>query len=198
MTSTDKMGMVVAIAVVAAALGFVATGGSGSPSDIPETVAPAIEQAEMIREDLETTVEKIKEVAEETKEALEETAEKLEETKEAVEEGIQMVEELTSPKASVRLISIPQGTAVPGCEEDDLCYDPSHVIIFADNEVIWKNDDTAAHTVTSGSPREGPSGVFDSSLILAGGTFDYKFESTGKFDYFCMVHPWMVGTVSVG
>ena len=104
MTSADKMGIVVAIAVVAVALGFAATGESGSPSDIPETVAPVIEQAEMIQEDLETTVEKIKEVAEGTKEALEETAEKLEETKEAVEEGIQMTEELISPKASVRLI----------------------------------------------------------------------------------------------
>jgi len=208
MTSADKMGMVVAMVVVAVFLGFAATGGSGAPTDIPERIAPAMEQVEVIQEDLKTKSEKIKEAAEETteklsdigedtKEVLEETAEMLEDPKEAAEKGMQRVEEVISAKATVRQISMPQGTAVPGCEEDHLCYDPEHLIIFAGTEVIWKNDDTAAHTVTSGSPQKGPNGVFDSSLVLAGGTFTHKFESTGAFDYFCMVHPWMVGIVEV-
>lgn len=197
MTSADKLGMAVAVGVVAVFLGFTMTGGSGSPSDIPETVAPVMEEAEVIREDLETKAEKIKDVAEETKEILEETAEKMEETREVVEEGVQMAEEIVSPKASVRLVSIPTGTAVPGCEEEDFCYDPPHLIIFTDTEVTWKNDDTAAHTVSSGSPSEGPDGIFDSSLILGGATYSFKFEEKGDYPYFCMVHPWMVGTVSV-
>lgn len=208
MTSADKMGMAVAIGVVAVFLGFIATGGSGAPSDIPEGIAPAIEQVEVIQEDLETKAEKIKGVAEETKEklagfgeetqeALGETAKMLEDPKEAMEKGIMKTEEVLRAKASVRQVSIPQGTAVPGCEEEHLCYDPEHLIIFTGAEVIWKNDDTAAHTVTSGSPQKGPSGVFDSSLILAGDTFTHKFDSAGAFDYFCMVHPWMVGIVSV-
>ena len=208
MTSADKMGMAVAIGVVAIFLGFTATGGSGVPSDIPATVSPAMEQAEIIRDDLETKAGKIKAAAEETKEkladvgaeteeALVETSKMLEKPIEASEKGIQRAEEMISAKSSVRHVSIPQGTAVPGCEEDHLCYDPEHLIIFVDAEVIWKNDDTAAHTVTSGSPQKGPSGVFDSGLVLAGGTFTHKFESTGAYDYFCMVHPWMVGIVSV-
>jgi plastocyanin len=201
MTSMDKMGMAVAIGVVAVFLGFTATGGSGAPSDIPQQVEPAIKQVEVIREDLETKAEKIKEAAVETKEKIEkipkDTAEILEEPKEATEKGLKKLEELTSAKASIRKVSIPEGTAVPGCEKDNLCYDPAHLIIFTDTEVIWKNDDTAAHTVTSGSPQKGPSGVFDSSLILADDTFTYKFDSAGVFDYFCMVHPWMVGTVTV-
>ena len=208
MTSADKLGMAVAIGVVAVFLGFTATGGSGVPSDIPTTVSPAVEQAEVIREDLETKAEKIKAAAEktkekledvgqETREALEETGEMLEDPQKAAEKGIQRTEEMLSAKASVRHVSIPQGTAVPGCEEEHLCYDPEHLIIFVDAEVIWTNDDTAAHTVTSGSPQKGPSGIFDSGLILAGGTFTHKFDSTGAFDYFCMVHPWMVGIVEV-
>ena len=208
MTSADKMGMAVAIGVVAVFLGFIATGGSGAPTDIPERIAPAMEQVEVIQEDLKTKAEKIKEAAEETteklsdigedtQEVLKETAEMLEDPKEAAEKGMQRVEEVISAKATVRHVSMPQGTAVPGCEEDHLCYDPEHLIIFAGTEVIWKNDDTAAHTVTSGSPQKGPNGVFDSSLVLSGGTFTHKFESTGAFDYFCMVHPWMVGLVEV-
>ncbi len=208
MTSADKMGMAVAIGVVAVFLGFAATGGSGAPSDIPTTVSPVIEQAEVIREDLETKAEKIKagaketqeklaDFGEETQEALEETVEMLEDPQEVAKKGIQRAEEVVSAKASIRHVSIPQGTAVPGCEEEHLCYGPEHLIIFVDAEVIWTNDDTAAHTVTSGSPQKGPSGAFDSGLILAGGTFTHKFESTGAFDYFCMVHPWMVGIVEV-
>ena len=63
--------------------------------------------------------------------------------------------------------------------------------------VTWENDDTAAHTATGGSATEGPSGVFDSSLIMAGSSFSHTFEDAGTFDYFCMVHPWMAGTVIV-
>ena len=108
-----------------------------------------------------------------------------------------MAEELASAKASVRLVSIPEGTSVPGCEKNDLCYDPPHVIVFEDAEVTWKNDDTAAHTVTSGTASGGPDGKFDSSLMASGSTFSQKFEEKGKYPYFCMVHPWMTGSVSV-
>ena len=47
----------------------------------------------------------------------EESKEILKETKTATEKGIQRAEELASPKASVRLVSIPEGTTSPGCEE---------------------------------------------------------------------------------
>ena len=63
--------------------------------------------------------------------------------------------------------------------------------------VTWENGDTAAHTATGGSATEGPSGVFDSSLIMAGSSFSHTFDEAGTFDYFCMVHPWMAGTVIV-
>lgn len=190
MNLADKMGIAITIGIVAAAVGFTMTGGTGTPSDIPTNVAPVIKQSEEIREDLEPAVEKIKEVAEESKEILEET-------KATAEKGMQVAEELASPKASVRLVSIPEGTAAPGCEKEDLCYDPPQVIVFKDAEIIWKNDDAAAHTVTSGTPLEGPDGKFDSGLILAGNTYSYKFEEKGKYPYFCMVHPWMKGSVSV-
>lgn len=108
-----------------------------------------------------------------------------------------MAEELANSKATVRLVSIPQGTSVPGCEKKNLCYDPPHVIVFEDTEVTWKNDDSAAHTVTSGTASDGPDGQFDSSLILSGGTYSYKFEEKNEYPYFCMVHPWMTGSVSV-
>jgi plastocyanin len=94
-------------------------------------------------------------------------------------------------------VDIPSGTAVPGCEETNECYLPASVTINAGDTVEWANSDTAAHTVTGGSPAEGPSGVFDSSLILGGAQYSNTFEESGSFNYFCMVHPWMVGNVQV-
>ncbi len=94
-------------------------------------------------------------------------------------------------------VSLPSGTAVPGCEETNECYIPATVSINAGDTVSWSNDDTAAHTVTSGSAADGPSGVFDSSLLIAGGTFEHTFDSSGTEDYYCMVHPWMTGSVQV-
>ncbi len=87
------------------------------------------------------------------------------------------------------------GSSTPGCEPD--CFIPSTVTIDVGGEVIWENNDNAAHTSTAGSPVDGPSDVFDSSLIMAGSSFSHTFDEAGTFDYFCMVHPWMIGTVIV-
>jgi len=87
------------------------------------------------------------------------------------------------------------GSSTPGCEPD--CFIPSTVVITVGGTVTWENTDTAAHTSSSGTPADGPSGVFDSSLIMAGGSYSHTFDTAGTFDYFCMVHPWMEGTVIV-
>jgi plastocyanin len=94
-------------------------------------------------------------------------------------------------------VSVPQGTSVPGCETTNECYIPYEVTVDVGGEVTWSNDDSAAHTVTGGSAADGPSGVFDSSLFMASTTFSHKFEAVGDYPYFCMVHPWMEGIVTV-
>ena len=101
------------------------------------------------------------------------------------------------PSPQTVSVEIPTGTSVPGCEQTDECFLPASVTINVGDTVTWTNNDTAAHTVTGGSPADGPSGVFDSSLILGGATYSYAFDDAGSFDYFCMVHPWMVGNVQV-
>ena len=95
------------------------------------------------------------------------------------------------------IVSAPAGSSVPGCEERNQCFIPADVTISVGDTVTWSNDDTAAHTVTSGIASEGPDGIFDSSLFMAGTTFEHTFNEAGEFDYFCMVHPWMTGKVKV-
>ena len=94
-------------------------------------------------------------------------------------------------------VSIPQGSSTPGCEETNSCYIPSDASADIGGEVTWTNDDTAAHTVTSGDSTNGPDGKFDSSLIAAGKTFSFTFVEAGTYNYFCQVHPWMTGMVTV-
>ena len=94
-------------------------------------------------------------------------------------------------------VSIPEGSSTPGCETTNECFIPDEVSVNVGDEVTWTNDDTAAHTVTAGSAADGPSGVFDSSLFMAGTTFSHTFDAEGDFPYFCMVHPWMQGVVKV-
>lgn len=112
--------------------------------------------------------------------------------------GLLMAATTTVPTAYAETtVSLPEGSAVPGCEETDACYIPSSVSVGVGETVTWSNDDAAAHTVTSGSTAD-VNGIFDSGLFMAGATFSHTFDEEGTFDYFCMVHPWMVGSVMVG
>jgi len=90
------------------------------------------------------------------------------------------------------------GSSVPGCEDTNECFIPSPVNIAIGDTVTWMNDDTAAHTSTSGSAADGPDGNWDSSLVMVDQSFSHTFDEAGEFPYFCMVHPWMTGMVNVG
>ena len=96
-------------------------------------------------------------------------------------------------------VTIALGSAAPGCEETDICFLPHTISINEGESVVWSNQDTAAHTVTSGTPGSGPDGFFDSGLFLSGETFLFNFNSfaPGVYPYYCMVHPWMEGVIQV-
>ena len=95
------------------------------------------------------------------------------------------------------MVSIPQGVGSPGCESTSECYLPYSLEIQVGDTVLWSNDDTAAHTVSSGNPTDGMDGIFDSSLFMSGTTFEFTFDESGEYPYFCMVHPWMTGEIIV-
>ncbi len=174
MASIDKVGMVVAIAIVAIFLGVAAS------MSAAQDAGPAVSTPKPVV--VEEPAEQVIELEEEI--AMEETSE--EET---------MMEESAGP--TTVHVEIPLGTSVPGCEETNECWSPADVTINAGDTVHWMNLDTAAHTVTGGSPADGPSGVFDSSLVMVDATYEFTFDDAGSYDYFCMVHPWMVGSVTV-
>jgi len=83
------------------------------------------------------------------------------------------------------------GSSTPGCENTDNCFLPSTVVITAGGTVTWENTDTAAHTATAGSAVDGPSGVWDSSLVMAGGSYSVTLDDEGTYPYFAwFIHGW--------
>jgi len=196
MARVDKAAMVWSIAIVVVGAGFAMsagialdTGFTSSPaaSTTSDSKIQAAKQQIEMEQKLSMEEERAKAMAEQKSEMGEASVELSAPTVEAPQS--------TGPMSVD--VAIPTGTAVPGCEETNECYLPENISINAGDTVIWSNTDTTAHTVTSGSPTDGPDGVFDSSLFMAGATFEVTFDDSGSYDYFCMVHPWMSGSVQV-
>ena len=92
------------------------------------------------------------------------------------------------------------GSGAPGCEETaEGCYIPGTATVDVGGVVIFSNPDSAAHTFTSGDPTmpETVQVLFDSSLVMAGSTYEWSPTEAGDVPYFCMVHPWMQGVIIV-
>ena len=62
--------------------------------------------------------------------------------------------------------------------------------------IIFLNTDSDAHTFTAGTP-EIITGEFDTSVLMSGDSYVWTADSGGIIDYFCMLHPWMVGVMVI-
>ena len=101
---------------------------------------------------------------------------------------------IEEPKEATKII-IPDGAGIQ--QDGQVYYDPQVLDISSGTTVVWENVDSTIHTATSGKPGEGDTGIFDSGLIAAGDSYKFTFAETGSIDYYCVVHPWMIGTVNV-
>jgi plastocyanin len=75
-------------------------------------------------------------------------------------------------------------------------YSPNPVQVSVGSTVTWTNDDSQPHTATSGE-NVTPDQRFDSGIMTPAATFEYTFTEAGEYPYFCLLHPNMVGTVSI-
>jgi plastocyanin len=97
------------------------------------------------------------------------------------------------------IVRIPQGSS----SLTDDAYAPNPVEVNIGGTVTWINDDLTSHTATSGTPDSGSTGIFggtgDSPEIIGpeGDTQSVTFDEAGEFEYYCTLHPSMVGTVVV-
>lgn len=100
------------------------------------------------------------------------------------------------PKADVTL-TILEGAATQGSPD----YDPDKLTVKKGNTILVDNKDLMPHTVTNGKgASDTTSGkLFDTSIINGG---DFKVLETTNVDagdhpFYCTVHPYMTGTLTV-
>lgn len=104
----------------------------------------------------------------------------------------------TQPAGNKVAITILEGSSIQG----NPGYGPAVAAAGVDDLITWLNADSAPHTVTSGAGPDDPGSakLFDSSSLGKGQTFSLSAKQlggTGSFDYYCTVHPFMKGVITV-
>ena len=106
-------------------------------------------------------------------------------------------------------VIIPKGSANPEVDITKLgprqWYVPRQITIHTNDTITWKNNDTEAHTVTSGigagieslmnNKMGTPNGIFDSGTFKPGQSWPHTFTNPGTYSYF-LYYPSMDGRSS--
>ena len=97
-------------------------------------------------------------------------------------------------------VVIPYGAHSPTCKRTLQCYVPNNILIDVGDKITWTNGDYAPHTITSGDIWSGKNGLFESKILNHLDKFEFVFSKfkPGIYPYYCIIHPWMKGQVTVG
>jgi cytochrome c oxidase subunit 2 len=99
--------------------------------------------------------------------------------------------------AAAETLKIPQGASVQG----NPSYDPDSITVKAGDTIAVENGDSTPHTVTNGKDATDPNmgKLFDTSIINAGDSSEIVTTDLkpGEYPFFCSVHPYMTGSMTV-
>lgn len=73
---------------------------------------------------------------------------------------------------------------------ENFAFEPKELTVNAGTTVTWKQKDSMFHKVIS-------TNLFQSTDLNIGDTFTFTFTTTGEFNYYCMIHPFMTGKIIV-
>jgi plastocyanin len=81
-------------------------------------------------------------------------------------------------------------------------FGPQNLTVKAGTTVTFTNSDFVVHTATRtdaapGNVAPAPNDTFDTGILGHGESKQIKFDKAGTYNYFCMIHPQMRGTVTV-
>jgi plastocyanin len=74
---------------------------------------------------------------------------------------------------------------------DNFTFTPTELTIPAGTQVTWINKDDVPHTVVSVDRK------FKSRALDTDEKFSFMFQTPGTYEYFCSVHPKMMGKIIV-
>jgi cytochrome c oxidase subunit 2 len=94
-------------------------------------------------------------------------------------------------------LTILEGSSIQGNPD----YDPKELTVKKGDKILVDNVDTMPHTVTNGESGSDPNSgkLFDTGIINGGDSaeIDTATVDAGTHPYYCMVHPYMTGTLTV-
>jgi plastocyanin len=79
----------------------------------------------------------------------------------------------------------------PSIAIDNFSFTPKELTVAAGTTITWVNRDDVPHTVVSTDKK------FKSKALDTDDQFSFTFTDTGTYNYFCSVHPIMVGKIIV-
>jgi plastocyanin len=88
-------------------------------------------------------------------------------------------------------LSAPARAADASVTIDNFTFSPGRLTVKAGTTVTWVNQDDIPHTVASNTK------VFKSKALDTDDKFSFTFATAGVYDYFCSLHPHMMGTIVV-
>jgi plastocyanin len=74
---------------------------------------------------------------------------------------------------------------------------PATVSVKAGSQIVWKNTDSAPHTVSGNPYVEKPTTDLRSNTILPNGSYTYKATSAGEIQYHDRTQPTLGGSIKV-
>lgn len=104
---------------------------------------------------------------------------------------------LPSEEARLQLPSQSDGgQATPSAQRveviiSNLSFQPASITAGRGSTIVWWNQDTVAHIVTA------EDGSFNSGTIVAGDTFEQRFDKVKAYTYSCGTYPEMKGTIII-
>jgi plastocyanin len=86
-------------------------------------------------------------------------------------------------------------------------FSPANITISVGTTVMWFNRGSMPHTATACTSYAPPSGCpvfnsqslpsFDSAVLTPNGSYKFTFTTAGTYYYYCTIHPWLHGSVTV-
>ena len=103
----------------------------------------------------------------------------------------------TTTAAAGLTLTILEGSSIQGTPD----YDPDELTVKKGETILVDNVDTMPHTVTNGKSGSDPTSgkIFDTSIINGGDSaeMDTSTIDAGTYPYYCMVHPYMTGSLTI-
>ncbi len=106
-------------------------------------------------------------------------------------------QKITTTTATGVTLKILEGSSIQGNPD----YDPDELTVKKGDTLTVNNEDTMPHTVTNGESGSDPNSgkLFDTSIINGGDSAEIDTSSVdaGAHPFYCMVHPYMTGSLTI-